>query len=90
MSGRQAGRWLTGLGFVGVGILLLPSTQTKAAWGLLGLLLAVFPANVWMAQHPERFRFAPVWALWGRLPLQTLLLWWTWQYTRRKDTDGRT
>lgn len=45
-----------------------------AAWGLVALLLAVFPANVEMALHPERFpNFKPL-VLWGRLPLQFLLI----------------
>ena len=33
-------------------------------------MVAVFPANVWMTQHPERYRDIPEAALWGRLPLQ--------------------
>jgi uncharacterized membrane protein len=36
----------------------------------------VFPANVWMAMHPERFAQIPQWALWLRLPLQAPLIWW--------------
>ena len=58
----------------GVG-LLVPATRVLAAWGLLALLLAVFPANVFMARHAERFRrIAPAWALWARLPLQPVLM----------------
>ncbi len=58
----------------GIG-LLVGSTRVFAAWGLLALLLAVFPANVFMARHPERFRrIAPAWALWARLPLQPVLM----------------
>ena len=49
--------------------------------GLLALLVAVFPANVYMAQHPERFQ-VPAWLAWARLPFQPLLLWWVWRVGR--------
>jgi uncharacterized membrane protein len=49
-----------------------------AAWGLMALLLAVFPANVYMALRPDLFPGIPVWALWLRLPLQPALVWWVW------------
>ena len=66
----------------GVG-LLVPRLSVPAAWGLIALLLAVFPANVHMALHPEEFpRFPPA-VLWGRLPLQGALIVWAYQYTRR-------
>lgn len=62
--------------------LLHPGTRPAARWGLLALLLAVFPANVFMAQHPGRFGL-PAWALWARLPLQPLLMWAVWRAGRR-------
>ena len=65
----------------GVGV-MVPGTRQAAAWGLVLLLLAVFPANVWMAMHPERFAEIPQWALWARLPLQVPLIWWAWRFTR--------
>ena len=55
--------------------LLFPLTRPAARWGLALLLLAVFPANLTMAQQPERYGL-PAWALWARLPLQPLLIWW--------------
>ena len=66
----------------GVG-LLLPRTRRLAAAGITVLLLAVFPANVWMAQHPERFPSVPGWILWARVPFQLPLRWWAWLYVRR-------
>ena len=65
----------------GVGV-LVPQTQRAAAWGLVALLIAVMPANVWMVQHPERYPGVPVWAMWVRLPLQGVLIWWAWRYAR--------
>lgn len=65
--------------------LILPRTRRAAAWGLVLLLLAVFPANVNMAVNhlPLGERALPAWALWGRLPLQAVLIAWAWWYTRR-------
>ena len=55
--------------------LLVPAGRVAAAWGLLALLVAVFPANVFMAREAGRFRrLAPPWALWARLPLQPVLM----------------
>jgi len=65
----------------GLGV-LVPQTRRVAAWGIVALLVAVTPANVWMVQHPERYPGIPVWALWVRLPLQGVLVWWAWRYTR--------
>jgi uncharacterized membrane protein len=63
--------------------LWLPATRTPAAYGLMALLLAVFPANVSMAVEHERFaRLAPAWVLYARLPLQPLLIAWMWTLRR--------
>lgn len=51
------------------------------AWGLIALLIAVFPANIHMALHPELFPKIPPFALWWRLPLQAVLIAWAWWYT---------
>ncbi len=66
----------------GVGV-LVPSTRRLSGIGLIMLLAAVFPANVYMAREPERFRGIPRWALYGRLPLQPLMMLWAWRATRR-------
>ncbi|WP_406585099.1 DoxX family protein [Deinococcus aetherius] len=63
--------------------LLHPTTRPAARWWLLALLVAVFPANVQMAWHAERFRPLPEWSLWARLPLQPLLMIWVWRAGRR-------
>ena len=63
----------------GVG-LLLPATRRAAALGLIALLIAVFPANVQMALHPELYRdIGTETAFLIRLPLQLVLIaliWW--------------
>jgi uncharacterized membrane protein len=72
----------------GLGV-MVPQTRRAAAWGLVVLLIVVMPANVWMAQHPERYANIPLWAIWLRLPLQVPLVWWAWMYTRRESLDTR-
>jgi len=69
---------LSGVAEIAGGIgLLIPRLRRAAGWGLVALLIAVFPANLYMAQHPEPFHLAP-WILWARLPLQAVLIWWVW------------
>jgi len=67
--------------------LILPATRRLAAWGLIALFIAVFPANLNMAVNhlPLGTQPLPSWALWGRLPLQLVLIWWASSFTRRAD-----
>lgn len=66
----------------GAGV-LLPFTRRLSGLGLIALLAAVFPANLHMARRPEHFRKIPRWALYARLPLQPLMMWWAWTATKR-------
>jgi uncharacterized membrane protein len=66
----------------GVGV-LVPRTRRVAGKALIALLAAVFPANLYMARTPERFRRIPRPALYARLPLQPLMMWWAWRTTHR-------
>ncbi len=68
----------------GLGV-LVPAARGAAGWGLLTLLVAVFPANVFMWREAQASG-APTWwvaALTVRLPLQALLLWWVWRVVVR-------
>jgi uncharacterized membrane protein len=67
--------------------LILPATRRLAAWGLIALFIAVFPANLNMAVNhlPLGTSELPSWALWARLPLQLLLIWWAASFTRRDE-----
>jgi uncharacterized membrane protein len=64
--------------------LVLPATRRLAAWGLVALLVAIFPANLNMAVNdiPLGDLETPTWALWTRLPLQLVFILWAWWYTR--------
>ena len=68
--------------------LLLPATRRPAAIGLIALLVAVFPANVYMARHNAELFRLPAWAVWGRLPLQVGLIGWAWTFARRPAVAG--
>ncbi|RRB00996.1 DoxX family protein [Larkinella rosea] len=72
---------LSGIAELVLGIgLLFPATRMLAAWGLILLLIAIFPANIYMATA-DKFSSIPNWVRWGRLPLQLVLIWWAWRYT---------
>lgn len=78
--------YLSGVAEIGLGTLLFfRRAQALAGLGLIALLLAVFPANLYMAQHPERFPELPRTALFLRLPLQGGLIAWAYWYTRPGD-----
>lgn len=67
-------------------LLLIPKTRIVAAWLIIDLLLAVFPANWQMAQNYYQEQNSRLWIAIVRLPLQILLIYWAWLYTRkRKD-----
>ncbi|MHB8533201.1 MAG: DoxX family protein, partial [Solirubrobacteraceae bacterium] len=61
---------------------LLRPTRRLSGIGLIALLAAVFPANLYMAREPEQFAKLPRWALYARLPLQPLMMLWAWKATR--------
>ena len=74
---------VSGVCEIALGVLLLVPRFTRwAAWGLIALLIAVFPANLHMAIHPELYPEIPAAALWARLPLQAVLIAWAYVYTR--------
>jgi len=53
-------------------------SRTWAGWGLLALLVAVYPANIEMVRRAHDFPELPVVALWLRLPLQFVFGYWVW------------
>ena len=69
----------------GIGLVVpWPKLRRAAAWGIIALLVAVFPANVNMAINhisPAGMHLSPF-ALWARLPFQALFIAWAWWLTR--------
>jgi uncharacterized membrane protein len=61
----------------GLGI-LITKTRRLAGWGLIALLVAVFPANIQVALHGWPGVQIPQWTLWARLPLQGVLIAWVY------------
>jgi uncharacterized membrane protein len=59
-----------------------PRTRSRAGLFLIATLVAVFPANVHMALNPDDFEGVPAAALWARLPLQGLFVYWVWRATQ--------
>ncbi|AKF09978.1 hypothetical protein DB32_007127 [Sandaracinus amylolyticus] len=69
--------WISGVAEIALGLATLaPRLRPYAGWGLVALLIAVFPANVYMVFDDTPAIDAPRWALWARLPIQALLVGW--------------
>jgi uncharacterized membrane protein len=62
-----------------------PRTRRPAGWFLIATLVAVYPANIYMALNPDRFASIPQWALWARLPPQLLFIYWVWLATLKDE-----
>jgi len=71
----------------GIGV-LTPGIRREAGWFAIAVLLAVFPANLWMAVDPSIWPEVPIWARWARLPFQAVLIWWAWVVTQRDDAHA--
>ena len=79
---------ISGVAEIAGGLAVLDErSRPFARWWLLGLLAAVFPANIYMAVKPEEIRGLDTekvkpWMLWARLPLQFLMMVWVWRATK--------
>jgi uncharacterized membrane protein len=58
--------------------LLIEATRAWAAWGLMALLVVMFPANVSAARRGVKLRGRPVSPLWIRVSMQILFVFWAW------------
>jgi uncharacterized membrane protein len=80
---------VSGAAELGLGLaLLVPRLRRLAAWGVIALLIAVYPANIYHAvsgglEHPDlpAIMASPVVA-WARLPFQLVFLGWAWLVAR--------
>jgi uncharacterized membrane protein len=70
----------------GIG-LVIPFVSVAAAWGLIALFIAVFPANIYQAIHSIPIEGIPHHPLfyWFRLPFQAVFIAWAWWYTRKPE-----
>ena len=65
----------------GIGV-LIPKFRRFSGWSLVALLIAVYPANIYMAISPDTFPDIPVSALYFRLVLQFIFFYWAYSVTR--------
>ncbi|MDR3714407.1 MAG: DoxX family protein [Puia sp.] len=76
--------YLSGIFEFVFGALLIPQrTRPAAAWLIVLLLIAIFPANIQMTLNYVRQHNPSLWITLVRLPLQGVLIAWAWYYTRR-------
>jgi uncharacterized membrane protein len=81
--------YLSGFCEIALGMLLLvPRFSRFAAWGIIALLIAVFPANIYVFQNQDVLPAPPIIHL-LRLPLQGLFVLWAYWHTRRSDENGQ-
>ncbi|MEQ8851735.1 DoxX family protein [Gimesia sp.] len=64
-------------------LLLIPKYSRLAAWGIIALLIAVFPANIYLYQNQEILPASPTIHL-LRLPLQGVFVLWAFWHTRSR------
>lgn len=69
-------------------LLLFPSTQRQAAWGIILLLIAVFPANIQMMINYWNESNPMLWIAILRLPLQIVLIRWAYAFTKKRRTKS--
>ena len=78
--------YLSGVFEIGLGIcLLIPRFSRFAAWGIIALLIAVFPANIYLYQHQEIVPASPT-VHFLRLLFQGALIWMAFWHTRKSES----
>lgn len=81
--------YLSGVVEVALGVgLLVSRTRAAAAWCVILMLVAFMPVHVYMLTDAASFPDVPIAFLWGRLPLQALLI--AWAYTHTRDDPSST
>jgi len=75
--------YISGVCEIAFALLLIPeSTRPVGAWLIIALLIAVFPANIQMLINFYNKQSPSLWIAVVRLPLQLVLIWWAWMYTK--------
>lgn len=80
--------YLTGVLEIAFGLLLIPlQTRKFASYCIMVLLVLVFPANIQMMLNYYHEDNPLLWIAILRLPLQVLLIWWAYFFTRPVTKD---
>jgi uncharacterized membrane protein len=76
LPARRTLVYASGVAEIAGGVALTVAAMRRAGgWWLIATLIAVFPADVWMAQHPERYPMPGGRAvLYVRLPCQAIVI----------------
>ncbi len=69
-------------------LLIFSSTRRLAAWGIILLLIAVFPANFQMMINYKYEANPRLWISIVRLPLQIVLIWWAYGFTKAMNNEN--
>ncbi len=70
-------------------LLLFSSTRRLAAWGIILLLIAVFPANIQMMLNSWGESNPKLWISIARLPLQIVLIWWAYSFAKNSKVKSK-
>ncbi len=70
--------------------LMIPATRRLAGIGLIVLLIAVFPANIYVAMTGKSVAGLPDarWYYWARLPFQLVYIGWVWWSAVRREATS--
>jgi uncharacterized membrane protein len=83
LPNHSALNYISGTCEIVFAILLIPeATRHIAAWLIIVMLIAIFPANIQMSINFWREHNPYFWLTIVRLPLQFVLIWWAWYYTK--------
>ncbi len=75
--------YISGVAEILGGLGVIPfATRKWAGWGIIALLVAVFPANLHMALNPQDFPEVATGFIYGRLPFQLVFAVWAWWVTQ--------
>lgn len=81
--------YISGFIEIFLGILLIPKkTRRLAAWGIILLLISIFPANINMMINYWKTNHTDLWITILRLPLQFVLIFWAYTFTKKNTYTG--
>jgi uncharacterized membrane protein len=88
ISAKEEAVYISGVAEIIAALMtMFPRTRRTGGFLLIAVLVAVFPANVHMALHPERYPSLPEAGLYARLPLQALFIYWAYLVATKPEPD---